>query len=124
MDKAQSTQFVKDIFNQVWENFDETKLAKFYNEDVVAIFGNQTARYSDIEKRLRFVKANYLKIYTQIEDVIVDGNKVAISGRQEYIAADATNNQSYIFNTIYELKNNKVARIASCINPEINYFQA
>lgn len=123
MDKAQTVKFINSLFRDVWTDLNESKIAEYYHKDVVAQFGQQVAQYKDIVHRLNYVKANFTKIVNQIEDIIVDGDKVSVRINQKYQKHEGGDSKDYAIVAIYYITNGKVSKFWGCIDPNVNYFE-
>ncbi len=125
MDRNQTIQFVHNLFKDVWTDLNEDKIIDYYHHNVKVEFGKQQAQYHNIINRLKYVKANFTKITNDIEDIIVEGDKVAIRISQTYQKHNDINSaKTYNLIAMYKITDRKVSNIWACIDPAIDYFEA
>jgi predicted SnoaL-like aldol condensation-catalyzing enzyme len=120
MNKQQATQFVTNLFKEVWTDLNPEKISVYYHANVLMHFGKQEVRYQDIVNRMAYIKKHNLTIRNQIEDVLVDGDKVCLRLSQQYIGHDKTDDYRII--AIYQLKDGKVAQGWAVIDDRIDYY--
>lgn len=122
MEKGKMVEFIHNLIKDVWTDLNQDKIAHYYHKDVKVQFGKQHAEYKDIVHRMEYVKAHYEKIINNIEDVVVENNKVVVRLTQIYQKHNGSEH-TYNILAIYQIENNKVTALWSCIDPNINYFE-
>jgi hypothetical protein len=117
-------QLVKNLLNEVWGKLNEDKIPEFYHPDLVAYFGKQIVTYKDIVNRLRYVKNNYLSVNNEIEDMVVEDNKVVVRLKQTYISNNKLENKTYQIIGVYKVTNGKVSELRALADEQFNYYQS
>lgn len=123
MNKQQAKQFIMDLFDQVWSAMDADRVGDFYDEKVIVTIGQQTVGFDEIINRAKLVKQHYKQLINQIDDMLIDGDKITVRLRQTAIYKHEDREQNYYLLAIYQLKKNKITHIWANIDPTIDYFE-
>lgn len=121
MTKIEATHFIHTLFDEVWGSLDANKIPKFYHPDVVIQMGKQTGNYDAIVHRLDYVKHTFGAVKNNIHDVLVDGDKIIVRMNQTYLR-DNQAKEEHVLIFIYQLRDQKIAKVWACIDPAVNYF--
>lgn len=123
MQRNEIVTLIKNLFNQVWGKLQEQAIAEYYDQSVKGYIGNQPINYQDIVNRQRYIKNNYLSIQNDIDDVIIENDRVVVRINQTYV--DKNNREeNFKIIAIYKFHDKKITAMWACINPDINYFQS
>ena len=122
MNHEKETKFINKLFTEVWTKLDVNKIPDFYHQDVVLQMGKQTAYYQDIQHRLEYVKEHYQEVNNDIQDVLVDGDKIIVRLQQDYVPKNSTKHNSFVIMAIYQMQDGKIIKAWGCIDPNVNYF--
>ena len=120
----QSRDFIKQLFNEVWTKADPSKLDTFYHKDMTGVIGNQRIRYDDIVHRIAYIKSTYSKMSYSIEDIITEGDNIAIRIKQILQPNKSGVTEIYHLMGIYSLYNEKIQSLVALVDKPINYFEA
>ena len=123
MNHEKAKKFINNLFAEIWTKLDSSKLPDFYHQDVVLQMGKQTAYYQDIEHRLEYVKEHYQAIHNDIQDILVDGDKIIVRLQQDYVPKQSAQHKSFVIMAIYQMQDDKVIKGWGCIDPNVNYFE-
>lgn len=123
MEKTQTVQFVKNLFNDVWTNLQQDSIETYYDKSLVGSVGKEHINYQAILNRMAYIKEHYKTVQNDIREIIVDEDKVVIHLSQTLFNKSGQSENFKVIG-IYKLKNNKVIEINAWTSPEINYFEA
>lgn len=122
MNKQQSIDFIQRLFQELWLPRNADKLPEFYHKDLVAQIGHQTASYEDILNRLNYSKTNHEKLTIELEDILVDENKISVRTRQT-VQDKKHGSSTYLAFFTYEMRDGKIAKLWSVFDNSFDYFE-
>lgn len=123
MNQRDARIFIEKIYG-IWTNGTADQLSSVYDPEIEAsYFGYPNLGLSDLENRFHFSKKNHKKPKFQLQDLMVEGNKIAV---RSLYSALTLENEPIISETIAIMHLNekgKIQKIWSMGNTPINFIE-
>ena len=121
MQKQAAIQFIERLFKEVWSQPNPAKIDEFYQQDVTGYFGDQKITLADIKNRANVAQQLYSHIQTEILDMVVEDNKIALRLKQTSAKKDGTDPLVLNLLSIYHVHDNKVTKVWFLVDKPFDY---
>ncbi len=122
MNRNELEEFTKDLL-MTWQIRDAKKLADMYSKDVVGYMDDKIVNYTDIMNRLQFSLNKFKEVSNEIQDLIIENNKVVARIKQTLIPREEGKPTVYHITSIYRILNQQVVETWSSFYPNVNYLK-
>lgn len=122
MDRNELEKFIKDLL-MTWQMRDEQKLSSMYSKDVVGYMDDKIVNYIDIMNRLQFSQTKFKEVSNEIQDLIIEKDKVVARIKQTLIPREEGKPTVYHITSIYRVLNHQVVETWSSFYPNVNYLK-
>lgn len=115
---------MKSLINNVlsaWGTRDIDNILKHYDKNLALHVNDLDLDYGDIVNRAKFVENKLQSIKTEIKDMIVEDNKIAIRVVQTLTEKLENKSTTYQIMGIYQIQNNKIKEMWINIYPPVDY---
>lgn len=122
MNRNELEKFAKDLL-MTWQIRDAKKLSGMYSKDVVGYMDDKIVNYTDIMNRLQFSLNKFKEVSNEIQDLIIEKDKVVVRIKQTLIPREEGKPTVYHITSIYRILNQQVVETWSSFYPNVNYLK-
>lgn len=120
MNQAEAEKFVKQVFHDIWEGHDLTRLKDYYHAEIETDLGGKPITFNEIRQHAENMKQNWVNVKVVFKDIISDNHdKIAVRFTMSGIKDGEP--VSFEMMGIYTLKDNKLYRIFGLSHPPMIY---
>ena len=119
--KTDLKKFIKDLLIN-WEERNSEKLSLMYSKNVVGYMDDKVVGYKDIMNRLQFSIDKFKEVSNEVQDVIVEGEKVVARIKQTLMPRIDGKPTIYHIIAIYRIVDDQVLETWSSFYPNVNYL--
>ncbi|MSP53294.1 MAG: LuxR family transcriptional regulator [Gammaproteobacteria bacterium] len=122
-DRADATQFVKELLEVVFPKGQVERLGEFYEKEVVGHYGdNELFNFDDIKQRVAAIKKDAKNIQFVVENVVVIDNLILFICRQHWTNKKDSKFFEQMVYGVYRVKNKKIVELWILLNtPTLDY---
>ena len=121
MTPAEIHEFAHRLMREVWEPFDDSRLAEFYHRDVLGHHRSQTLTYSDILNRLAWDRRTRRNPQYEIKELIAEGDRFAIRFSFTTLESPTPENSEFDVVYFYRLRDRKIAEFWLLASADFDY---
>jgi len=122
MHKQDTVKFIHNLFQEVWTELNMDKLKQYYHEDLVGYIAGANISFQDVKNRLEYIKKTYHSIKNDLQEILVDKDKIALRLQQTYYSKHNEALHVYELMAIYQLRGEKISAAWAIISPHVEYF--